>query len=88
MYRSISHVHATMHPKALSHSHILAIQHIQNSSVRRLLLEVVIPQQRAALAVKSARHPAVLVVHSLSHNMSASKLHTTSPPKDGNLPKV
>jgi hypothetical protein len=86
--RSISHIHATTHSKALGHRNVLAVQHIQDSSVRRLLLEIVIPQQRAALAVKSARHPAVLVIYSLSHDMSALTLYTTSLRKDSNLPKA
>jgi hypothetical protein len=65
IYKSMCRVHATTRSKALGHRNVLAVQHIQNSSVRRLLLEIVIPQQRAALAIERARHPAVLVIHAL-----------------------
>jgi hypothetical protein len=44
---------------------VLSIQHIDESSVRRLLLIVVVPKQRRALSVERSRNPAVAVLNTL-----------------------
>lgn len=49
----------------LHHGNVLAIDDINESSVCRLLLEVVVPQQCGALSIKGARHPRILVSDAL-----------------------
>lgn len=55
----------SQHNGDLDGGDVLAVEHVQESRIGGLLLEVVVPQQSRALAVERARNPRVLVSNSL-----------------------
>jgi hypothetical protein len=63
--RSHHYMSFTSLPYPLDLSDILAVQDVNESSVRRLLLETIVPQKSRTLTTESSWHPAVSVLDTL-----------------------